>query len=107
MLRETRAAGASIARGCVGAPWIFRQVIELAKGGRYPDVTPEDRGRALLEHYEGLVCQYGERIGLRLFCQVGRMYTRGLHGAAEARVAIQEAGGREDIEGIIKRWFQS
>ncbi len=60
-----------------------------------------------MEHYEGLVQQYGERIGLRVFCQVGRMYTRGLHGAAEARVAIQEATGREDIEGILKRWFRS
>jgi nifR3 family TIM-barrel protein len=107
MLRETRAAGASLARGTVGAPWIFRQILELAARGSYEAVTPEERGRFLLEHYEGLVRQYGEQIGLRLFCQVGRMYARAIPGAAEARVAIQEARGREDFHEIVERWFRT
>jgi hypothetical protein len=58
-----------------------------------------------MEHYEGLVLQYGPQGGLCLFCQVGLMYTRGIAGAAEARVAIQNARCREDIQGIVERWF--
>jgi nifR3 family TIM-barrel protein len=105
MLRQTGCAGASIARGAVGAPWIFRQTMELAARGSYGPVTPADRARALLEHYDGLVLQYGPQGGLRLFCQVGRMYARGIAGAAEARVAIQNARSREDILRIVERWF--
>jgi nifR3 family TIM-barrel protein len=106
MLRETRCAGASLARGAVGAPWIFRQVIELAQTGTYVPVTLEERARAFMQHYEGLVAQHGPAVGLRMICQIGRMYTRGLRGAAEARVAIQEARSREDLERVVDRWFK-
>jgi nifR3 family TIM-barrel protein len=105
MLGETGAAGASIARGAVGAPWIFRQVRELAETGAYRAVTMAERARALLGHYDGLVAQYGPRSGLRMICQVGRMYTRGIADAAAARVAIQNATSREDLERIVERWF--
>jgi len=105
MLRLTGCAGASLARGAVGAPWIFRQTMELAASGSYAPVTPAERARALLEHYEGLVIQYGPQGGLRMFCQVGRMYARGIAGAAEARVAIQNARSRDDILRIVERWF--
>ena len=106
MLRETRCAGASLARGAVGAPWIFRQVIELDRTGAYRPVTPEERARAFMHHYEGLMMQYGPQIGLRFICQIGRMYTRGIRGAAEARVAIQKARSREDLERVAERWLK-
>jgi len=106
MLRETGCAGASIARGAVGAPWIFRQVLELAATGSYRPVTMEERGQAFLGHYRGLTEQYGDEGGLRMIRQIGRMYTRGIAGATEARVAIQEARSRADIEQIAARWFR-
>jgi hypothetical protein len=34
------------------------------------------------------------------------MYARAIPGAAEARVAIQEARGREDFHEIVERWFR-
>jgi len=105
MLAETGAAGASLARGATGAPWIFRQTIELAAGGTYRAVTSEERGRAFWEHYEGLVVQYGERIGLRLMRQVSLMYTRGIRGAPEARVAIQNAASVDDLRKIREKYF--
>jgi len=105
MLRETRCAGASIARGAVGAPWIFRQVRDLVEHGAYEPVTREERRGAFLGHFEGLVRQYGPKGGVRLMAQVGRMYTRGIPGAPEARVAIQEARSEADFERIAERWF--
>jgi nifR3 family TIM-barrel protein len=106
MLRQTRCAGASLARGAVGAPWIFRQVIELARTGSYGPVTLEERARTFMQHYEGLVAQHGPEVGLRVMRQIGRMYTRGLRGATEARVAIQQARRREDLERVVERWFR-
>jgi nifR3 family TIM-barrel protein len=105
MLRQTRCAGASIARGAVGAPWIFRQAIELAATGSYQPVTPAERARTILEHYEGLVMQYGPDIGVRMIGQVGLMYTRGLAGAAEARRAIQCVHTDEGFRAVIEKYF--
>ena len=105
MLRETGCAGASIARGAFGTPWIFRQIRELAETGSYRPVTPEERGRAFLEHYEGLVRQYGERVGLRYIRQIGRVYARDIPRAAEARAQIQNARSDADIRCVAERWF--
>jgi nifR3 family TIM-barrel protein len=105
MLAETGCAGAHLARGATGAPWLFRQVIELATTGTYNPVSNEERARAFWQHYEGLVIQYGERIGLRFMRQVSLMYTRGIRGAPEARVAIQNAGGPEDLRAIMEKYF--
>ena len=105
MLRETRCAGASIARGAVGAPWIFRQVLELAASGAYRGVTMDERRTAILEHYEGLAAQYGPSIGLRMICQVGLMYTRNIPEAAEARKALQAARTDEEFRGVVDRFF--
>jgi tRNA-dihydrouridine synthase len=105
MLRETRCAGASIARGAVGAPWIFRQTIELAAAGSYRQVTMAERARMILEHYEGLVVQYGPAIGVRMISQVGLMYTRNIPGAAEARKAIQSARTDEQFRAVVERYF--
>ena len=105
MLRETNCAGASVARGAFGTPWIFRQIRELAETGSYRPVTPEERGRTFLEHYEGLVGQYGGRVGLKYIRQIGRVYARDIPGAAEARAAIQNACSAADIRRVAERWF--
>jgi len=106
MLRETGCAGASIARGAFGTPWIFRQIRELAETNSYRPVTPEERGRAFLEHYEGLVRQYGERVGLRYIRQIGRVYARDIPRAAEARARIQNARSAKGIRHVAERWFE-
>jgi len=105
MLRQTGCAGASIARGAFGTPWIFRQVLDLASRGSYDPVTPQERGRWFLDHYEGLVRQYGPVLGLRHMRQVGRMYAREIPGAPEARVAIQKAAGDADMRRVAVEWF--
>jgi len=105
MLRETGCAGASIARGAFGTPWIFRQVRELAETGTYRPVTPPERGRVFLEHYEGLVRQYGEVVGLRYIRQIGRVYARDIPRAAEARAAIQNARNDGAIRRVAEKWF--
>jgi len=105
MLRQTGCAGASIARGAFGTPWIFRQVAELAAAGSYREVTPEERGHVFLEHYERLVAQYGPTLGLKHIRQVGRVYAREIPGAAEARVAIQDATSDADLRTVARRWF--
>jgi nifR3 family TIM-barrel protein len=103
MLRQTRCAGVSIARGAAGTPWIFRQARELAETGSYRPVTPEERGRVLLDHYAALLRQYGDDDALRYMRHVGSMYARDVPGAQKA---IRKARGMEDFRRIAQEWFR-
>jgi len=105
MLRQTGCAGASLARGAFGAPWIFRQVRTLAETGTYEAVSREERGRVFLRHYERLVEQYGEEAAVRFIRQIGRVYAREFPGAPEARAAIQEARSDDAIRRMAETWF--
>ena len=103
MLRQTRCAGVSIARGATGTPWIFRQARELAETGSYRPVTLEERGRVFLDHYAALLRQYGEDDALRYMQHVGSMYARDIPGA---QAAIRKARGLEDFRKIAEEWFR-
>jgi len=103
MLRQTRCAGVSIARGATGTPWIFRQARELAETGSYRPVTLEERGRVFVDHYAALLRQYGEADALRYMQHVGSMYARDIPGA---HAAIRKARGMEDFQSIAEKWFR-
>jgi len=105
MLRQTGCAGASLARGAFGAPWIFRQTRSLAETGRYEPVSREERGRTFLEHYEQLVEQYGEETAVKFIRRIGRVYARAFPGAPEARAAIQDAHTGAALRRAVATWF--
>ena len=105
MLRVTRAAGASIARGALGAPWIFRQAIALAARGAYAPVTMRERRETVLAHYDGLEHQYGEAASVRLMRRLATYYARGLPRAAEARAAFQAVRTAAEFRETVGRWL--
>jgi len=104
MLRETRCAGASLARGALGAPWIFRQTMDLATRGTYDPVTIDKRRETLLAHFAGLAEQFGERAALALMRQEGRYYARGLKGARALRGTIQGARDADAFRNLVARY---
>jgi len=71
MLEHTGVAAVSVARGCIGNPWIFRQARELMAGRppRRPTIG-EQRG-ALLEHFRLAVVLHGERLASRTMRKFG------------------------------------
>jgi tRNA-dihydrouridine synthase len=105
MLRESGCAGASLARGALGAPWIFRQTMDLAAGGAYDPVTTDERRETLVAHFAGLAEQYGEAAALALMRQEGQYYSRGMKGARALRVAIQGARDAADFREVVARHF--
>jgi nifR3 family TIM-barrel protein len=105
MLRESGCAGASLARGALGAPWIFRQTIELAARGAYEPVTTDERRETLVAHFAGLAEQYGEAAALALMRQEGQYYARGMKGARALRVAIQVARDAAEFYDVVARHF--
>ena len=105
MLRETLCAGASIARGALGAPWIFRQAVALAETGTYAPASMEDRRAAIVEHFDGLAAQYGDRAAAKFIRRMGTYYTRGMRGAAQARAAFQKVRSAAAFRKTVEAWF--
>ncbi|MCX5654934.1 MAG: tRNA-dihydrouridine synthase [Planctomycetota bacterium] len=105
MLRETGCAGASIARGALGAPWIFRQTIDLAARGSYEPATLQERRETLLAHFAGLTEQYGEGAAVKFMRRFATYYAKGFAGAAAARAAFQSVRTAEAFREMVEKWF--
>jgi nifR3 family TIM-barrel protein len=105
MLRETRCAGAGVARGALGSPWIFRQVRELAASGTYEPVTSRERRETILAHFDGLKSQYGPAAAVRIMRRFGGYYARGFRNAAAARAAFQAVRTEAALGETVEKWF--
>jgi len=52
MIAHTGVAGASVARGCIGNPWIFRQARDLLEGRTPRAPTIQEQREVLEQHFE-------------------------------------------------------
>lgn len=90
MMRITGVDGVIIGRGCLGRPWLFRELADVFDG-REP-AEPPTLGEVLTilrEHGRLLVDFFGERKGvleLRKWCT---WYTKGFPNSSRARAALQ------------------
>jgi nifR3 family TIM-barrel protein len=103
MLAETACDGAMLARGALGAPWIFRQVLELERHGVVTPVSTADRADTILQHLELYVREYGEAVAVREMKKHVGWYARGFAGAAEIRREANAARSAADINNIAER----
>jgi nifR3 family TIM-barrel protein len=103
MLRETGCDGVMIARGTLGAPWIFRQVSELAATGTVTTVTNLQRVEAMQQHLELFCQEVGEPIAVREMKKHVGWYARGFAGAADIRRAANSTRCIEDLYTLMER----
>lgn len=103
MLRETGCDGVMIARGALGAPWIFRQVAELAATGIVTLVTNLQRVEAMRQHLELFCREVGEPIAVREMKKHVGWYARGFAGAADIRRAANGTRCIEDLHTLMER----
>jgi tRNA-dihydrouridine synthase len=103
MLRDTGCDGIMIARGSLGAPWIFRQTAELAAGGSFTLVTNRRRAELMGEHLELYCDEFGEQVAIREMKKHVGWYARGFAGAAEIRRTCNAARSKQDLLTILER----
>jgi tRNA-dihydrouridine synthase B len=103
MLRETGCDGVMIARGALGAPWIFRQVTELAESGVVTPVTNLQRVEAMRRHLELFCREAGEAIAVREMKKHVGWYARGFTGAADIRRTCNSARELRDLHTLMER----
>ncbi len=82
MLETTGVQAVSVARGCIGNPWIFRQARQLMAGRPALPPTLAEQRQALLEHFELCTALHGEQSASRMMRKFGIKFS-GHHPAAE------------------------
>lgn len=76
MLAWTGVSGVSVARGCIGNPWIFRDARLLMAGVRPEPPTLAAQRQALVDHFDLSVRLHGERKAGRMMRKFGIKFAR-------------------------------
>ena len=107
MLAETGCDGVMIARGALGAPWIFREALDLLAGREPAGPTPLERLDVARRQLEMFVDLAGEGVALREMKKHLSWYSRGLPGASRFRDLVNRADGREETLAALETFFRS
>jgi len=86
MMRETGCDGVVVGRGCLGRPWLFRDLADVF-AGREPEDPPRlgEICEIMREHARLLIGFQGERAALRAFRKHAAWYTKAFPGSARLR----------------------
>ena len=86
LVKETGCDGVAVGRGCLGRPWLFRDLAD-AFAGRPQQKPPSlgDVADIMIEHATLLVEWFGERSAMLSFRKHGGWYTRGFRSSARLR----------------------
>jgi nifR3 family TIM-barrel protein len=102
MMRETGCDGVVVGRGCLGRPWLFR---DLADGfaGRPVQKAPRLREvfATLREHAELLAGWFGEASGIRSARKHAGWYTKGFRGSARLREHLMRMQSLDELDEIL------
>ena len=99
MMRETGCDGVIVGRGCLGRPWLFRELADVFDG-REPKAPPTlgEIFPIMLDHARRLMALFGEETGMRQMRKWTGWYTKGFRGSARMRGELQRVSSLEDLE---------
>lgn len=107
-LKETKADGVAIGRGCLGNPWIFQQARSLVMGGAaMAPPSAAERARALLHLVEGEFEYYGNHLALKRLPRTSCYFAKFLSDFAGFRSSIQRVKHLSDFRRLVRDHFAS
>jgi len=102
MMRTTGCDGVVVGRGCLGRPWLFRDLADVF-AGRSPQDPPDFGGVAdvMLQHARLLAEWQGEADAMRTFRKHSAWYTKGFAGGGALRERLMRVDTLEQLAGIL------
>jgi nifR3 family TIM-barrel protein len=105
MMRQTGCHGVIVGRGCLGRPWLFRDLADVFDGRSPRNPPPFGEVReVMLEHARLLVEWLGEEGAMRAFRKHSSWYTKGFAGSAALRERLMHVTRYEalaaELEGV-------
>ena len=101
MMAETGCDGVMIARGAMGNPWIFSEIIAALEGREFTMPTYPQRFEVALAQVREMMEEKGERVGLAEAKKHLAWYCHGMEGAAAARSRLMQATTYEEMAEIL------
>ncbi len=106
MLDQTGVDGVTLARGCIGNPWIFRDCRAALTGQPLPPPpSVPEQGETLQQHLVWSIELYGERRACRIMRKFGIKYSE-LH---PCRIRVRDAFVRaktySDWQALLAEWY--
>jgi len=103
MLEKTSCDGIAVGRGCLGKPWIFRE-IAAALASESPPAQPKfgEVADIMLEHAHLLVEHFGMHGGMLNFRKHAGWYTRAFPRSASLRRRLMGILDIDNLEKILK-----
>jgi nifR3 family TIM-barrel protein len=102
MLRETGCDGVVVGRGCLGRPWLFRDLRDVFEGE-----APSDPPRLgvicsiMVRHAQALTDWIGENAALRQFRRHATWYTKGFRGSARMRDTLMHVDSLARLRAVL------
>jgi nifR3 family TIM-barrel protein len=102
MMRHTGCDGVVVGRGCLGRPWLFRELAAVFAGEplpTYPNLSQVVD--VMLRHVRGLAGWMGEEPALRAFRKHATWYTKGFRDSAVFRQQVMAVESFGQLEAIL------
>lgn len=102
MMRHTGCDGVVVGRGCLGRPWLFRDLADVF-AGRFPKAPPAfgEVMQIMLRHARLLAAWQGERWGIRAFRKQATWYTKGFAKSAQLRGELIRINTIAELEEVL------
>jgi len=102
MMRQTGCDGVIVGRGCLGRPWLFRDLADVFSG-RTPS-NPPGFGEVLdvmFRHATMMAEWFGERLGIVSFRRHASWYSKGFRMTSELRAGLVRVESLEDLKRLF------
>ena len=106
MVRETGCDAVMIGRAAATNPWIFSQMLQHAKSGRYELPSDEDRYRLLSGYYRE-ICAANLPDGVGKMKQFACWFTHGVGNGSELRRIVHAARTAGEVLESVDRFFEN
>ncbi|MEM8739236.1 MAG: tRNA-dihydrouridine synthase family protein [Planctomycetota bacterium] len=106
MIEQTGVDWVSVARGCIGNPWIFAQARALMAGRSASPPTVHQQRDVLFEHFDLSVRLHGEAAASRMMRKFGIKFSRHHPDAAAIKSAFIKVKSTEDWRAVLREYYQ-
>ena len=102
MMESTGCDGVVVGRGCLGRPWLFRDLADVLTGRR-PQDPPDlgDVGRIMIRHARLLVDHFGDQHGINLFRKHPSWYLKGFPVGPVLRDAFSRVSSVDELTDLV------
>ena len=105
-LEQSGADGVMIGRGAYGRPWLLGQVMAALTGKTHAtDPSIEEQYHLIIGHYHAMLDHYGEVTGVNMARKHIGWYTKGLHGSAEFRNAVNQIPDAKTVLAMLEQFY--